>query len=81
MHVQGSPAAPDSPNRVYIAICVVPILSDSLAIDALDPCGLYMGTTEGSLFASAPARNPLPRKTPLLLRSFDVRGENFPVSG
>jgi hypothetical protein len=35
------------------ANCFANVLRDSLAIDALDPCGLYMGTTEGTLFASA----------------------------
>ncbi len=29
------------------------VLRDCLAIDALDPCGLYVGTTSGDVFASA----------------------------
>jgi len=33
--------------------CYANVLRDSLAVDALEPCGLYMGTTEGTLFASA----------------------------
>jgi hypothetical protein len=29
------------------------VLRDALAVDSLDPCGLYLGTTGGSVFASA----------------------------
>ncbi len=33
--------------------CFQNVLRDALAIDAMEPCGLYMGTTGGTLFASA----------------------------
>ncbi len=29
------------------------MLRDALAVDRLDPCGLYVGTTGGDVFASA----------------------------
>jgi photosystem II stability/assembly factor-like uncharacterized protein len=33
--------------------CYVNILRDAMAVDTLDPCGLYFGTTGGELYASA----------------------------
>jgi photosystem II stability/assembly factor-like uncharacterized protein len=33
--------------------CYVNILRDAMAVDALDPCGLYFGTTGGQVYASA----------------------------
>jgi photosystem II stability/assembly factor-like uncharacterized protein len=33
--------------------CYVDVLRDDLAVDALDPCGLYLGTTGGQVYASA----------------------------
>jgi hypothetical protein len=33
--------------------CFQNVLRDALAVDALDPCGLYLGTTGGSVFASS----------------------------
>jgi hypothetical protein len=33
--------------------CYVNVLRDALAVDSLDPCGLYLGTTAGQVFASA----------------------------
>jgi hypothetical protein len=33
--------------------CYHNVLRDSLAVDTLDPCGLYVGTTGGDLYASA----------------------------
>jgi hypothetical protein len=33
--------------------CYVDVLRDCLAVDALDPCGLYLGTTGGQVYASA----------------------------
>jgi photosystem II stability/assembly factor-like uncharacterized protein len=35
--------------------CYVNVLRDALATDQLDPCGVYLGTTGGQLFASADA--------------------------
>ncbi len=33
--------------------CYVNILRDAMAVDALDPCGIYFGTTGGQVYASA----------------------------
>ncbi len=33
--------------------CYVNVLRDALAVDALDPCGVYVGTTGGQVYASA----------------------------
>ncbi|WP_454063826.1 WD40/YVTN/BNR-like repeat-containing protein [Candidatus Nitrospira salsa] len=33
--------------------CYVNVLRDSMAIDSLDPCGVYFGTTGGQVYASA----------------------------
>ena len=33
--------------------CYVNVLRDSMAVDALDPCGIYFGTTGGQVYGSA----------------------------
>ena len=33
--------------------CYVNVLRDSMAVDSLDPCGVYFGTTGGQVYASA----------------------------
>ena len=33
--------------------CYVNVIRDALAVDALDPCGVYVGTTGGQVYASA----------------------------
>jgi photosystem II stability/assembly factor-like uncharacterized protein len=35
--------------------CYVNVLRDATAVDALDPCGIYFGTTGGQVYASADA--------------------------
>jgi photosystem II stability/assembly factor-like uncharacterized protein len=35
--------------------CYVNVLRDAMAVDALDPCGVYFGTTGGSVYVSADA--------------------------
>lgn len=35
--------------------CYVNVLRDAMAVDSLDPCGVYFGTTGGQLYASADA--------------------------
>jgi photosystem II stability/assembly factor-like uncharacterized protein len=35
--------------------CYVNVLRDSMAVDALDPCGVYFGTSGGQVYASANA--------------------------
>jgi photosystem II stability/assembly factor-like uncharacterized protein len=37
------------------ANCYVNVLRDAMAVDALDPCGVYFGTTGGQVYASASA--------------------------
>lgn len=33
--------------------CYVNILRDAMAVDQLDPCGVYFGTTGGQVYGSA----------------------------
>jgi photosystem II stability/assembly factor-like uncharacterized protein len=33
--------------------CFVNVLRDAMAVDRLDPCGIYFGTTGGQVYASA----------------------------
>ena len=35
--------------------CYVNILRDAMSVDALDPCGVYFGTTGGQVYGSANA--------------------------
>ena len=37
--------------------CYVNVLRDGMAVDSLDPCGVYFGTTGGQVYASADAGN------------------------
>ena len=39
--------------------CYVNVLRDAMAVDALDACGVYFGTTGGQVYASADARRHL----------------------
>ncbi len=50
--------------------CYVNVLRDAMAVDALDPCGVYFGTTGGQVYASADAGdhwNPIVRDLPAVL--------------
>jgi photosystem II stability/assembly factor-like uncharacterized protein len=50
--------------------CYVNVLRDAMAVDALDPCGLYVGTTGGQVYASADAGDswqPIVRDLPPVL--------------
>ncbi|HVB37618.1 MAG TPA: hypothetical protein VND92_03740 [Vicinamibacterales bacterium] len=50
--------------------CYVNVLRDSMAIDRLDPCGVYFGTTGGQVYASANAGDswaPIVRDLPAVL--------------
>ncbi|MFN0298940.1 MAG: WD40/YVTN/BNR-like repeat-containing protein [Burkholderiales bacterium] len=52
------------------ANCYVNVLRDAMAVDALDPCGIYFGTTGGQVYASADAGdnwNPIVRDLPAVL--------------
>ena len=39
--------------------CYVNVLRDAMAVDSLDSCGMYFGTTGGQVYASADARRQL----------------------
>jgi photosystem II stability/assembly factor-like uncharacterized protein len=50
--------------------CYVNVLRDAMAVDSLEPCGLYFGTTGGQVYASADAGNtwtPIVRDLPAVL--------------
>ncbi len=50
--------------------CYVNVLRDAMAVDTLDPCGVYFGTTGGQVYASADAGNnwkPIVRDLPPVL--------------
>ena len=50
--------------------CYVNILRDAMAVDSLDPCGVYFGTTGGQVYASADAGDrwaPIVRDLPAVL--------------
>jgi hypothetical protein len=50
--------------------CYVNVLRDAMAIDALDPCGVYFGTTGGQVYASAVAGDswaPIVKNLPAVL--------------
>jgi len=50
--------------------CYVNILRDAMAVDSLDSCGIYFGTTGGQVYASADAGNswePIVRNLPAVL--------------
>jgi photosystem II stability/assembly factor-like uncharacterized protein len=50
--------------------CYVNVLRDAMAVDALEPCGVYFGTTGGQLYASADAGDrwqPIVRDLPAVL--------------
>src|SRR6267378_3460352 len=50
--------------------CYVDVLRDAMAVDSLDKCGIYFGTTGGQVYASADAGdswNPIVRDLPAVL--------------
>jgi photosystem II stability/assembly factor-like uncharacterized protein len=50
--------------------CYVNVLRDAMAVDSLDPCGIYFGTTGGQVYASADSGdtwNPIVRDLPAVL--------------
>ena len=50
--------------------CYVNVLRDATAIDTLDPCGIYFGTTGGQVYSSADAGDtwePIVRDLPAVL--------------
>jgi photosystem II stability/assembly factor-like uncharacterized protein len=60
--------------------CYVNVLRDAMAVDALDKCGIYFGTTGGQVYASADAGdtwNPIVRDLPAVL---SVEAQTLPPS-
>jgi photosystem II stability/assembly factor-like uncharacterized protein len=50
--------------------CYVNVLRDAMAVDSLEPCGVYFGTTGGQVYASAQSGdtwNPIVRDLPAVL--------------
>ncbi|MGI8537963.1 MAG: hypothetical protein ACR2K2_16130 [Mycobacteriales bacterium] len=50
--------------------CYVNVLRDAMAVDRLDECGVYVGTTGGRVYASADAGDswaPIVRDLPAVL--------------
>ena len=50
--------------------CYVNVLRDAMAVDSLDKCGVYFGTSGGQVYASADAGdswNPIVRDLPAVL--------------
>jgi len=50
--------------------CYVNVLRDAMAVDSLDPCGIYFGTTGGQVYGSASAGDrwvPIVRDLPAVL--------------
>ncbi len=50
--------------------CYVNVLRDAMAVDSLEPCGVYFGTTGGQVYASADngdSWNPIVRDLPAVL--------------
>ncbi len=50
--------------------CYVNVLRDAMAVDSMDPCGVYVGTTGGQVYASADAGDhwsPIVRDLPAVL--------------
>jgi hypothetical protein len=48
----------------------VNVLRDAMAVDTLDPCGIYFGTTGGQVYGSADAGDswsPIVRDLPAVL--------------
>ena len=57
-------------NGLPQADCYVNVLRDAMAVDSLDKCGLYFGTTGGQVYASANAGDswaPIVRDLPAVL--------------
>jgi BNR/Asp-box repeat len=57
-------------NGLPQANCYVNVLRDAMAVDSADPCGIYVGTTGGQVYASADAGDswaPIVRDLPAVL--------------
>ena len=59
-----------SPKACRKQDCYVNVLRDAMAVDSLDKCGVYFGTTGGQVYASADAGDswaPIVRDLPAVL--------------
>ncbi len=57
-------------NGLPSSDCYVNVLRDAMAVDSLDPCGVYFGTTGGQVYASSNAGDrwaPIVRDLPAVL--------------
>ena len=57
-------------NGLPQANCYVNVLRDAMAVDSLDPCGVYFGTSGGQVYASPDAGDhwaPIVRDLPPVL--------------
>ena len=71
--IAAAPAATSgrrSPTACPQSDCYVNVLRDAMAVDSLDKCGIYFGTTGGQVYASADAGDtwtPIVRDLPAVL--------------
>jgi hypothetical protein len=57
--------------------CYVNVLRDAMAVDSLDACGVYFGTTGGQVYASADAGDTWQRLPAGLPRVLCARAETY----
>lgn len=58
--------------------CYVNILRDAMAVDTLDPCGIYFGTTGGQVYASADSGDNWKAIAPNLPKVLSVEVQTLP---
>jgi hypothetical protein len=58
--------------------CYVNVLRDAMAVDSLDPCGVYFGTTGGQVYVSADAGDQWTAITHDLPRVMSVEVQTLP---
>jgi photosystem II stability/assembly factor-like uncharacterized protein len=58
--------------------CYVNVLRDAMAVDALDPCGVYFGTSGGQVYASANAGDTWDAIAPNLPAVLSVEVQTLP---
>jgi photosystem II stability/assembly factor-like uncharacterized protein len=58
--------------------CYVNVLRDAMAVDTLDPCGLYFGTTGGQVYASADGGDSWSSIAPNLPKVLSVEVQTLP---
>ena len=66
----GSRTGAAQQRQLPVSDCYVNVLRDAMAVDTLDSCGVYFGTTGGQVYASADAGDswaPIVRDLPAVL--------------